>query len=471
MAYTATPRDRNGSGPLGTPYMIRSYDCEPGAESKAEPLRFPALNPGPASSFQIWEAARATTAAPLYFTPLNHENQEFYDGGITSNNPTLQVLGEMQALLPHTPINCVVSLGSGITPPKKPAAGSSDAAIRLLTTVVTDTQDTERLAFAIADSRGFPYFRFNLDLGRRIAMDEWIDRGSPPNTTIRTLDYLQKVAEEFLRRDEVLHNLRRCAGILARQADRRAVLDWLTPIDYAPEQNDFINRRQARTGQWLLDSPKFQTWLQGDRQTLFCPGIPGAGKTILTSIVIDEITTRYGNDEAFGIAYVYCNFRRKHEQRAEDLLASLLKQLVQGRPSLPESVKILYEKHKEQQSRPLFDEISRAFQSVAALYSRVFIIVDALDECQATNGYRVQFLSEIFNLQIKCRVNFFATSRPISEITEKFKGSMLLEIQATDEDVRRYMDGHISHLPSFVRRSPDLQEEMKTTIVKAVNGM
>lgn len=63
------------------------------------------------------------------------------------------------------------------------------------------------------------------------------------------------------------------------------------------------------------------------------------------------------------------------------------------------------------------------------------------------------------------------TSRRLPEITEIFRGHMLLEIRASESDVRRYVDGHISNLPSFVRCSPDLQEEVKTGIVDAVDGM
>jgi hypothetical protein len=119
-------------------------------------------------------------------------------------------------------------------------------------------------------------------------------------------------------------------------------LDWLTPINYGPQQSDFIGRRQAGTGQWLLDSAEFQAWLYTKKQTLFCPGIPGSGKTILTSIVVDYLYTKFRKDQDVGIAYLYCDFRRQHEQNPEELLASLLKQLIQEQSSPPNSVKILY---------------------------------------------------------------------------------------------------------------------------------
>ena len=89
------------------------------------------------------------------------------------------------------------------------------------------------------------------------------------------------------------------------------ILNWLTDINYGSQQTDYIGRRQVETGQWLLDSSEFKAWVENNNQTLFCPGIPGAGKTILTSIIVDNLTSRFRNDPKTGIAYIYCNFGRR----------------------------------------------------------------------------------------------------------------------------------------------------------------
>jgi predicted ATPase len=247
------------------------------------------------------------------------------------------------------------------------------------------------------------------------------------------------------------------------------IFDWLTPINYHPQQSDYLKRRQPGTGQWLLNSAESQAWLKTKKQTLFCPGIPGAGKTILTAIVVDDLTTWDSSDLAIGVAYIYCNFQQQGTQKIDDLMASLLKQLAQGHSSLPGSVKDLYDQHKTRRTRPLLDEILRVLQSVAKMYSRAFIIVDALDECQVSDDSRARFLSELFSLQTRHEVNIFATSRPIPQIINQFNGSVQLEIRAHDEDVRKYLDGRISQSESKIVKT--YCEKIKTEITKAVGGM
>jgi hypothetical protein len=252
--------------------------------------------------------------------------------------------------------------------------------------------------------------------------------------------------------------------------DHQKILDWLTPVDYGPQQSDYLKRRQRGTGQWFLDSAKYQTWLNIGKQTLFCPGIPGAGKTIIASIVVEDLCTRFRNNASVGIAYLYCNFQWQHEQKPENLLASLLKQLVQRQPSLPKYIKSLYEHHKDERTRPLLNEISNALHSIIVEYSRAFIIVDALDECQVSDRGHKTLLSEIFKLQAITRANLFATSRFNDEIMKQFEGALSLEIRATSEDVQRYLDGRML-LQSHILKYADLQDMIRREIVRAVDGM
>jgi hypothetical protein len=115
-------------------------------------------------------------------------------------------------------------------------------------------------------------------------------------------------------------------------------------------------------------------------------------------------------------------------------------------------------------------EFSKALQLVAKMVSRTYI-VDALDECQESNGCRTKFLEELFRLQERSRVNIFATSRFIPEIVDQFKGGIFLEIRASNEDVQRYVECHMEQLPYFVQHNEHLQKEIKTGTSDTVDGM
>jgi hypothetical protein len=250
--------------------------------------------------------------------------------------------------------------------------------------------------------------------------------------------------------------------------EQDVVLDWLSPSNYPSQHADLLRRRQPGTGQWILDSAEYQEWLTAKERTLFCPGIPGAGKTILTSVVIDDLDTRFGNDPRIGVAYVYCNFRRK-EEGADYLSLSLLKQLYQQQPHLPDDAYKLYRKFKPKQAQPSFLDIANSLDFIMSLYSRVFIFVDALDE--ADSHQRARFVRGLFALQSKRKVNIFATSRFIPEIVKEFSSARSLEIRARDEDIERYLDGTMPELPCFPDWSERLQNEIKSKIMEAVDGM
>ncbi|QGA16434.1 hypothetical protein EYB26_004101 [Talaromyces marneffei] len=257
-----------------------------------------------------------------------------------------------------------------------------------------------------------------------------------------------------------------------QQADKQkqVILEWLTATDYTARQNDNLSQRAEGTGQWVLKRDEFKSWLSTMQQTLFCLGIPGAGKTTLASIIIDHLEQKFGAEFNVGIAYIYCNFQSASDSSIQDLLASLLKQLIQRRPELPKTVLDMYKNHRERNTRPRTDDLSSCLRSMAAELSTAFIIVDALDEC-GDSGLCKELLHEIFTLQAECNISFLATSRHIPEIMAEFDRKTWLEIRAHTKDVKRYLRSHLSTFPSFLLQNQDLINEIITTITESVDGM
>lgn len=253
--------------------------------------------------------------------------------------------------------------------------------------------------------------------------------------------------------------------------EQQAIMEWLTATNFPAQQSDIVRGCQEGTGKWLLNSEEFRSWLYNTAPTLFCPGIPGAGKTMMTAVVVEYLQTCSQGAHDVGIAYVYCNY--KAEQTIEDLVASLLKQLLQGRDRLHKFVAKLHQVHARKGTRPSVDEVLEAIEAVVREYQRVFILIDALDECAP--AVRSRLLQVVAAMQAHLghqSVSLFATSRLVPEIMGQFDGGLSLSIRAADEDVGRFLEDHMANeLPSFVRRSPPLQAAIKTAITDAVDGM
>jgi hypothetical protein len=262
-------------------------------------------------------------------------------------------------------------------------------------------------------------------------------------------------------------------GVDAIQHDQdrqrhRLIMDWLSSADFPAQQSDFIARRQEETGLWFLNSPKFTDWVSGTSQTLFCPGIPGAGKTMMAAIAVDHLQKTVQTADV-GVAYIYCNYKRQADQTTSSLLAAMLKQLVQDQPSIAKPLSSLYDHHEVRRTRPSVEETLIALQSVLADYSRTYVVIDALDEY--VHDHRRELLSKLRDLQSKTGLRLMATSRFIPDIVEDFNGLPQLEVRADDMDVKRYVAGQTDRLPRCVQRDDNLQELVQNKIVEAVDGM
>ncbi|KAF1955604.1 hypothetical protein CC80DRAFT_549295 [Byssothecium circinans] len=250
----------------------------------------------------------------------------------------------------------------------------------------------------------------------------------------------------------------------------RRLLEWISPTDYPAQQSDIIERRQGGTCQGFQDAPEVARWLNEPKRTLFCPGIPGAGKTMAAAVTIDYLSKSVQNS-SHGVAYVYCNYKTQEQQDASSMLGAILKQLVQSRSSSVEPVERLHQRHANRGTKLSFDEILVALRDVIAHYPTVYIVVDALDECRDDDGTRRRFLARLRDLQEESDVRLMVTSRLLPDILEEFEEAMRLEVQASEEDVKRFVAGQIYRLPNCIQRDPALQDLVQSKIAEAVDGI
>jgi hypothetical protein len=256
------------------------------------------------------------------------------------------------------------------------------------------------------------------------------------------------------------------------QADARhsRIVEWISPTNYPAQQSDIIGRRQKGTGQWFLGAPEFARWLDEPKGTLFCPGIPGAGKTMVAAIAIDHLLQSMQSN-SIGVAYVYCDYKAQEEQNASSMLAAIVKQLVQARPLVAEPVERLHKKHYDCGTKPSIEEIFKTAQEVVAKYSTIYIVIDALDECRDRDGTGRLFLGRLQALRAGKDIRLLATSRFIPEIEAELKGAETLEIQASNEDVRRFVAGQMYRLPQCIQQDSSLQKMVEEKIAERTDGM
>lgn len=190
---------------------------------------------------------------------------------------------------------------------------------------------------------------------------------------------------------------------------------------------------------------------------------------MITAILIDHLLKEVWSG-AVGVAYVYCNYKAI-DQNTVGLLAAILKQLVQARPSIAEPVVRLQKQHANQGTKPSLEDIVGALESVLANYSSMYIAVDALDECPNLDSTRSHFLAKIRGLQGITDLRLVVTSRFIPEVVSDFSVALTLEIRAREGDIKRFVAGQTHRLPKCIQRDDKLQDMVQDKIVQAADGM
>lgn len=226
---------------------------------------------------------------------------------------------------------------------------------------------------------------------------------------------------------------------------RSLVLNWLYP--YSPDQKhaEIVKRRQMDTSRLILETPKFKKWTASDTDSriLLVLGLAGAGKTFMTSFMIDYLS-RQPSQEVCGVAYVYFDYKNPGLQKPTSILASLGKQLAcQTQQALPKELDYVYDELSYQQRRPSIEQLYQIFLRLTRHFDKTFIVCDSFDEYQ---GQRKELLP-LFRRMEGNGIWLLLTSREdCVDVKEFFQDSTKVRFCATSEVIENYIERRITDL-------------------------
>ncbi|RYP41559.1 hypothetical protein DL768_010475 [Monosporascus sp. mg162] len=259
--------------------------------------------------------------------------------------------------------------------------------------------------------------------------------------------------------DNIIQNLNNCRDTLSTNLtidqtalllddERLKILEWISPIPYGKHHNTV---KEARTP-------------------------AGAGKTFLTSKVIDHVQSLLKSSRnEDGFAFFYCNRNEEERRKPLMVLRSYVRQL-STTAKYPEEMRKLQELWSEKRLRGsdlgLEDCREQLFELVN-LYPRTTLVLDALDECEPDSRGELVRTVEILLSKSRRPLKVFVSSRPDRDIRNRFLDRPNIEIQAThnENDIRKFVNEEIIKHGAWKDISPPLKDEIIMVLLARSQGM
>ncbi|RFN46273.1 ankyrin repeat-containing protein [Fusarium flagelliforme] len=388
---------------MNIPRLFRSYSSH---------------NAGEYENAAIWQAGRATSAAPKFFKRLRIGQgilqEEFLDGGIGSNNPTKIMIDEVGSIYPERSISCIISIGTGrpdVTEVKAPSFFQRVIPMELIDALKDMATDCEAIALEMKNKfRECPnlYFRFNVEHGLEdIRLDNWQELGNIKAKTVQYLaEHKTKVNEAAL---ALFRNEAQCSvkdlgptapqdHLSYRRRLNRAANECLKSLAFAQMDDRAKDIAAAADGtcDWLVQHCQYLAWTNSQGGLFWIQGKPGSGKSTLLRHFLDNIQIAPSiHDTDLVLSFFFHARGTELQQSSVGLYRSLLHQLLSQVPMAVGGLVSDFEtwtntKKKEDQEYDwklpeLQKWLERSLHNTL-MKSPVWVFVDALDECGKENA-------------------------------------------------------------------------------------
>ncbi|SPJ73995.1 related to ankyrin [Fusarium torulosum] len=213
------------------------------------------------------------------------------------------------------------------------------------------------------------------------------------------------------------------------------------------------------TWQTFLSGHVYRSWRSGSTPVVWVYGQPGAGKTVLAALVLQDVKS--GNLPGTAIASHFFSSDRSKES-VSIVLRNLIAQALRGCPVIPREALALYEKGSQDL---MMTDLIKVLGAIAKSMTTC-IILDGLDECL--------FLPKLFNILSALQelgVRIFATARDLPKIRKHFEKKPSVEVSATSQDLALYVNHRLKHGEVDIELiGTKLKSDLVSTIEKKTTG-
>jgi hypothetical protein len=197
--------------------------------------------------------------------------------------------------------------------------------------------------------------------------------------------------------------------ILLEEKKNQAIKKWLSPLNTLSQHTEFSSSYCPGTGNAFIESSTFREWSITPKQTLWCSGAPGTGKTYLSVIAANHLRARFPHAL---VLVVHCQYDDPACQKVENILGDLLRQSLLD-DNIPERLTEMYHSASVSGMNAPLESLVEILSDQLAVRSENFLILDAVDEViDSSERRRLLDLTRPESLG----GNVLITSRPLGDI-------------------------------------------------------
>ena len=201
---------------------------------------------------------------------------------------------------------------------------------------------------------------------------------------------------------------------------------------------------------------------------LWIHGIPGAGKTILASFLVEQLKTHCKDRMKTGYAYYYCYFGHNQDETSP-FLSWIIARLCRQANSVPDLVYDLFKNAGE----PSLTELLLALEVSLQYFDVTYVIIDAVDESQP-RGDLLRVLRDLATDARFSRIHCLVTSREYIDIEDSLgpiSQSLSMSNSVIEDDIRKHVRSILRSKPRFRHWHADLQMEVEEKLASESRGM